>query len=73
MPKLPGMSGEEMVRRLMKLGFVVVRQRGSHVVMKKTDSSVGCVIPLRKELRKGTMYGILRQAGISSELLMEMD
>jgi predicted RNA binding protein YcfA (HicA-like mRNA interferase family) len=68
MPKLPEISGEEMIRRLEKLGFEVVRQRGSHVVLKKRGSSAGCVVPLRKALRKGTVYGILRQANISPDL-----
>jgi predicted RNA binding protein YcfA (HicA-like mRNA interferase family) len=69
MVKLPGISGEEVIHRLEKLGFVKVRQRGSHVVLKKTvqEHSLGCVVPLRKSLSKGTLRGILRQANVSPE------
>jgi len=43
-PKLPSVSGEEAVRVLMRLGFVFVRQRGSHVILKKqTPDSDGVV------------------------------
>lgn len=40
MPKLPRVSGADVIRALAKLGFIEVRHRGSHVVLKRTDSSV---------------------------------
>jgi len=39
MPKLPRISGADAIRALQKLGFIQVRQRGSHVVLKRMDSS----------------------------------
>lgn len=63
MPKLPVISGMEAVRALEKLGFSVVRQRGSHIVLRK--GSAGCVVPNHSELEAGTLAGILKQAGIS--------
>ena len=48
MPKLPRVSGAETVRTLERLGFVVVRQRGSHVVMRRGAS--GCVVPTHREI-----------------------
>lgn len=69
MPKLPLISGIECRRAPMELGFEEVRQRGSHVVMKK--GGVGCVIPMHKEIKVGTLAGILRQAGISAEAFIE--
>lgn len=63
MPKLPRISGSEAVRALERLGFAVVRQRGSHVVMRRGAS--GCVIPLHRALKTGTLAGALRQAGVS--------
>ena len=67
MPKLFRVSGQETVRALEKLGFVQIRQRGSHVILKKqtTQGDIGCVVPLHKELAIGTLRGILRQAKIS--------
>lgn len=65
MPKLPRTSGAEAVRTLERLGFVVVRQRGSHIVMRRGDR--GCVVPNHRQLKVGTLAGVLRQAGISVE------
>ena len=69
MPKPPRVSGQETIRALERLGFVVVRQRGSHVVLKKQtpDGEVGCVIPLHRELASGTLRGILKQAKVTLE------
>jgi predicted RNA binding protein YcfA (HicA-like mRNA interferase family) len=65
MPKLPVISGMEAVRALEKLGFSVVRQRGSHIVLRKGSS--GCVVPNHPELKIGTLAGILKQATVSTE------
>lgn len=65
MPKLPHVSGREAVRALEKLGFVQLRQNGSHLIMRR--GSVGCVIPMHREIKIGTLTGILRQAGVSPE------
>jgi len=69
MPRLPRVSGADATRVLERLGFVQVRQRGSHLVLKRTTSGqpTGCVVPLHKELALGTLRGILRQAGVTAE------
>ena len=61
MPKLPRISGKEAVKVFRRLGFVVARQRGSHVVMRRGDK--GCVIPLHDRLAVGTLRNAIRQAG----------
>ncbi len=68
MPKFPGLSGQDLIRAFQKLGFVVVRQAGSHVVLEQ--GTRGCVIPNHKELKVGTVNGVLRQAGVSPDELM---
>jgi predicted RNA binding protein YcfA (HicA-like mRNA interferase family) len=65
MPKLPHLSGAEAIRALERLGFAVVRQRGSHVVLRRGNS--GCVIPTHRELKVGTLSGALKQAGVAAE------
>jgi predicted RNA binding protein YcfA (HicA-like mRNA interferase family) len=65
MPKLPVLSGAQVVRALERLGFQQVRQRGSHVVMRK--GSIGTVVPLHREVKTGTLAGILRQAQLSQD------
>ena len=65
MANLPRVSGSEVIRALEKLGFAVKRQRGSHVILRR--GSVGCVVPDHKELKTGTLHGVLKQAGVSVE------
>jgi len=65
MPKLPRVSGAQAVRALERLGFALARQRGSHIVMRR--GSVGCVVPNHRELKTGTLAGVLKQAGVSVE------
>ena len=56
MPKLPRVSGAEAIRTLESLGFIQIRQRGSHVVLKRMGPQkvTGCVVPLHSELAIGT-------------------
>ncbi len=73
MPRLRRVSGRKAIRALEKLGFEQVRQRGSHVILKKqtSEGAVGCVVPLHRQLAIGTLRGILRQARITPDEFME--
>jgi predicted RNA binding protein YcfA (HicA-like mRNA interferase family) len=72
MPRLRRVSGEETIRALERLGFRRVRQRGSHVVLRRETAQgpIGCVVPLHRELAIGTLHGILQQARLSPEEFM---
>ena len=65
MPKLPRTSGAAIVKALERLGFVKVRQSGSHVIMRRGPK--GCVVPMHGEVKVGTLAGVLRQADISPD------
>ena len=69
MPRMPRISSKEAIRALERLGFEQVRQTGSHVVMKQEteEGEIGCVVPLHRELKVGTLSGILKQAQITIE------
>jgi predicted RNA binding protein YcfA (HicA-like mRNA interferase family) len=69
MPKLPVVSGSEVVRALVRLGFTVTRQRGSHIVMRRGPA--GCVVPNHREVKVGTLVGLLKQAGVSPDEFVE--
>ncbi len=69
MPSLPHVSGETVVRVLTDMGFVVARQRGSHVVLRR--GATGCVVPLHRELKVGTLAGVLKQAGLTVQEFVE--
>ena len=73
MLELRKVSGEEAIRALRRLGFEEVRQRGSHVVLKRQtkEGAVGCVVPLHRELKMGTLKGVLRQAKVTPEEFMD--
>ena len=69
MPKLPCVSGAKAAKALERLGFVRQRQRGSHLVMRR--GSDVCVVPMHREVDQGTLRGVLRQANVSPEELVE--
>ena len=70
MRRLRKVTGQEAIRALQRLGFEKVRQRGSHVILKKetSEDAVGCVIPLHRELK----IGILRQTKVTPEEFMDV-
>lgn len=69
---LPVVSGAELVSALGKLGWVAVRQRGSHVRLRHPDNPVPLVVPLHREIKRGTLAGVLRDAGVTAEELRQL-
>ncbi|MBZ0302825.1 MAG: type II toxin-antitoxin system HicA family toxin [Anaerolineae bacterium] len=65
MTRLPSISGRECMRALEKVGFVAIRQKGSHVFMRRDDPFAQTVVPDHSEIRRGTLRNILRQAGLT--------
>ena len=69
MPKLPRITGKELIKVLQKEGFEVVRQKGSHAQVRKfvKDEKITFPVPIHtaKILKQGTLEGILRKADIS--------
>lgn len=73
-PKLPVVSGEDLIRVLKKFGYVAVRQKGSHVRLYPPAESnrQPTTVPLHDELAKKTLKQILRDADLSVEKLLEL-
>ena len=67
MSKLPVVSAGQCIRALEKTGFVVYRQRGSHITMVRTTPPAQTTIPNHKELDRGTLRAIIRQASLTVE------
>jgi len=63
--KLPVISGAECVKALEKVGFVVQRQRGSHITMVRLNPPAQTTIPNHKELDRSTLRAIIRQTNLS--------
>ena len=66
MSKQPVCSGAEAVRAFRKLGYEVDHQTGSHIIL-RTASGRRLTIPNHRELAKGTLRAIIREAGISKD------
>jgi len=66
--KLPVISGERLIKILVRKGFSVRRQAGSHVVLQR--GFVVFSVPLHEELKKGTLKAILNQSGLSVDDLL---
>ncbi len=65
-------SGREIVKALRRRGFVVDHQRGSHIFLHCLEKNLSVVVPLHKELRKGTLNSILKKTGLTLEDLKEL-
>lgn len=58
------MKPNELVRNLENNGFIFVRQTGSHAIFKKSDGTM-VVVPIHnRDIPKGTLHGILKDAGL---------
>ena len=65
MSKLPSISGRQCVKVLAKANFYFKRQEGSHIILRRDDPFAQVVVPEHKELDRGTLRAIIRQAGLS--------
>lgn len=66
MGSLPVVSGRGVVNALGKLGYEFDRQRGSHMILRQKDPPHRrAVVPDHKEVAKGTLRSIIREAGLT--------
>ena len=67
MPQLPVVSGREARRAFEKAGWTFNRQRGSHMILVKAGLPVNLSIPDHRELDRGLLRGLIRDAGLTVE------
>lgn len=65
-------SGQRLVKALEREGWTVARQRGSHVRMKHPERRIALTVPLHRELKRGTLSGILGDAGLDTDRLRQL-
>jgi len=71
--KLPVISGQELCKALKKIGYSADHQTGSHIILRnETTPHRRLTVPNHKEIAKGTLRAILRQAGLTVEELKEL-
>lgn len=71
MPRLPMLSGRQVVRIFGAFGWEAARQRGSHIIMTKEKHIASLSIPDHKEVAKGTLRSLIRSAGITVDDFIE--
>jgi len=72
--KLPVVSGREMIKILSKIGFVIVGRKGSHARLKRQRAKeiLIVIVPMHRELARGTLRSVLRQANLTVEDLLRL-
>ena len=71
--KLPQISGKELIKKLRKFGFVVTRQKGSHVRLEKNTEvkTIKITVPNHPILKKGTLSQIIKSTELTLEEVFE--
>ncbi len=73
MPKLPSITPQKVIKILEKSGFKLDRTKGSHHIYYHEVTKKRVVVPMhKKDLPKGTLLEILKQAGITREELFDL-
>lgn len=70
MSELPALKGREVIRALRKAGFIVDRIQGSHhILVHPSDPERHVSVPVHagKDIKKGTLRAIIKQAGLTPE------
>lgn len=71
MPPLPVISGADCVRALERIGYVIVRRRGSHIRM-QAPGRPPVTVPDHRNLDRGTLRAIIRDADLTVEAFTEL-
>ncbi len=73
MSRLPVVSGKELCKALEKAGYFIDHQAGSHIILRNENLPYRrLTVPNHKEIAKGTLKSILRQAGLTNEEVKEL-
>lgn len=73
MPKLPVVSGLKVVKAFGKIGYEVDRQTGSHIILRDREAPHRrLTVPNHKELAKGTLRAVIRDAGLTVEEFLDL-
>ena len=73
MAKVPQLTGAEVIRRLKRLGFEEDHSKGGHVFLRNSSTSAMASVPCHggKPVKKGTLHGILKRAGVNLEQFLD--
>lgn len=72
MAQLPVVSGREARRAFERAGWIFNRQRSSHMILVRPGVSVNLSVPDHRELDRGLLRGLIRDAGMSVEQFVQL-
>lgn len=73
MPNLPSFKPRELIRKFEKAGYIIDRQKGSHVILYDPKEGKRLTIPMHiREMPKGTLLSIIKQAGLTREEFLKL-
>jgi predicted RNA binding protein YcfA (HicA-like mRNA interferase family) len=73
MPNLPSFKPRELIKKFEKAGYIVDRQKGSHVILYHKAQEKRLTIPLHvREMPKGTLLSIIKQSGLTREEFLNL-
>jgi len=71
--KLPAIKPRELIRALQKVGWQLNRTRGSHHILVHPTIGKAVAVPVHnRDLKAGTLAGILRSTGLTRDQLREL-
>jgi len=71
--KLPVLSGQEICKLLARVGYQVDHQTGSHIILRNENPPYRrLTVPMHREIAKGTLRAIIRQAGLTRSEFLDL-
>ena len=71
MPPIPLLKPSQVVKAFETLGWEVVRQKGSHIILTREGHNATLSVPKHKEVARGTLRGLINRAGLSVEEFLD--
>jgi len=71
MPLIPLLKPSQVVKAFENLGWEVVRQKGSHIILTREGHIATLSVPQHKEVARGTLRGLINRAGLSVEEFLD--
>jgi predicted RNA binding protein YcfA (HicA-like mRNA interferase family) len=72
MPAIPLLKPSQVVKAFENLGWEVVRQKGSHIIMTREGHIATLSIPKHKEVARGTLRGLINRSGLTVDEFLDV-
>ena len=73
MSKIPSLKPRELIRKFEKIGYIIDRQKGSHIILYNSNDGRRLTIPLHiRDIPKGTLLSIIKQSGLNKEEFLKL-